>query len=164
MKERKYVVGHVNPDTDSIASALGYAWLLRERDGDDAIAARAGALNQQTTWVLNRLQVEPPILLTDASPRFEVVTRRMDTTPPEGKLRDAWAVANRTGGVAPLVNDDGTPYGLLTGLSLPVVFEMRSRASCEKNVISFSSLMKRSNMSASVGSVICSTPRDCASF
>ncbi|MEN8171279.1 MAG: DHHA2 domain-containing protein [Chloroflexota bacterium] len=118
MQERIFVVGHVNPDTDSIASALGYAWLLRERDGDDVIAARAGALNQQTLWVLDRLKVDPPVLLTDASPRFEGVTRRMDTTPPDGKLRDAWAVANRTGGVAPLVNDDGTPYGLLTGLSL----------------------------------------------
>jgi len=31
-----YVIGHVNPDTDSIASAIGYAWLLRERDGINA--------------------------------------------------------------------------------------------------------------------------------
>ena len=38
-----YVIGHVNPDTDSIASAMGYAWLLRERDGADTVAARAGA-------------------------------------------------------------------------------------------------------------------------
>ncbi len=36
-----YVIGHVNPDTDAIASAMGYAWLLRERDGEDASAARA---------------------------------------------------------------------------------------------------------------------------
>jgi len=118
MQERIYVVGHVNPDTDSIASAIGFAWLLRESDGENIVAARAGALNQQTTWVLNRLNVEAPILLTDASARFEGVTRRMDTTAPDRPLRDAWAVANRTGGVAPLVNDDGTPYGLITGLSL----------------------------------------------
>ena len=39
---RTYVIGHVNPDTDSIASAMGYAWLLRERDGVDTVAARAG--------------------------------------------------------------------------------------------------------------------------
>jgi len=107
MQERIYVVGHVNPDTDSIASAIGFAWLLRESDGENIVAARAGALNQQTTWVLNRLNVEAPILLTDASARFEGVTRRMDTTAPDRPLRDAWAVANRTGGVAPLVNDDG---------------------------------------------------------
>ena len=36
-----YVVGHVNPDTDSIASAMGYAWLLQDQ-GHNAIAARAG--------------------------------------------------------------------------------------------------------------------------
>jgi manganese-dependent inorganic pyrophosphatase len=118
MKNLTYVVGHVNPDTDSIASAIGYAWLLNERDGIDAIAARAGSPNPQTTWVLKRLEMSPPELLTDASPRFETVTRRMDTASPDSSLRDAWTIANRTGGVAPVVNDDGTPYGLITGLTL----------------------------------------------
>ena len=42
-RDRIYVIGHVNPDTDSIAAAMGYAWLLRERDRLDTIAARAGA-------------------------------------------------------------------------------------------------------------------------
>jgi len=118
MQNRTFVVGHVNPDTDSIASAVGYAWLLRERDGIETVAARAGAINPQTTWVLDRLEMEPPNLLTDASPRFEVVTRRMDTALPDSSLRDAWMIANRTGGIAPVVNDDGTPYGLITGLTL----------------------------------------------
>lgn len=116
---RTYVIGHVNPDTDSIASAVGYAWLLRERDGEDAIAARAGAINPQTTWVLKRLELEPPLLLTDASPRFETVTRRLDTAAPDRPLREAWTILNRTGGVAPIVNpQDGVPQGLITGLSL----------------------------------------------
>ncbi len=113
-----YVTGHVNPDTDSIASAMGYAWLLRERDGMDTIAARAGALNPQTAWVMKYLGMEPPSLLTDASPRFESVVRRYDTTTPDRPLRDAWLIANRTGGVAPLINQDGTPFGLITGKSL----------------------------------------------
>jgi len=113
-----YVTGHVNPDTDSIASAMGYAWLLRERDNLDAVAARAGAINAQTAWVLRLLGLEAPILLTDASPRFESVVRRYDTTQPDRPLREAWAIANRTGGVAPLVNPDRTPYGLITGESL----------------------------------------------
>lgn len=113
-----YVIGHVNPDTDAIASAMGYAWLLRERDGEDAVAARAGAVNPQTFWVLKRLGMDPPDLLNDASPRFESVTRRLDTTTPDAHLRDAWAIANRTWGVAPVVNEDGTPYGLVNGPSL----------------------------------------------
>ena len=115
---RTYVIGHVNPDTDSIASAMGYAWLLRERDGGEFVAARAGPTNPQTTWVLKQLGLEPPLLLNDASPRFESVTRRLDTTHPDRPLSEAWSIANRTWGVAPVVNDDGTPFGLVTGTSL----------------------------------------------
>lgn len=113
-----YVIGHANPDTDSIASAIGYAWLLRERDGIEAIAARAGALNPQTSWVIKFLGMYAPVLVTDASPRFSSVARRLDTSTPEEPLRVAWALANRTGGIAPILNDDGTPYGLITGRSL----------------------------------------------
>jgi len=118
MTDRIYIIGHVNPDTDSIAAALGYAWLLKERDALDTIATRAGAINPQTTWILKRLGLEPPILLTDASPRFEAVTQRLDTINLESLLRDAWAIANRTGGIAPVVSDDGMPVGLITGFSL----------------------------------------------
>jgi len=118
MRVPTYVIGHVNPDTDSIAAALGYAWLLRERDNLDAVAGRAGALNPQTAWVLKHLQLEPPVLLTDLSPRFDSVMRRLDTTTPEKPLRDAWIIASRTGGVAPILNPDGTPFGLMTGRSL----------------------------------------------
>jgi len=115
---RTYVIGHVNPDTDTISSAMGYAWLLRERDGEEVVAARAGPLNPQTTWVLKRLGLESPLLLNDASPRFESVSVRLDTTTPDRPLRDAWAIANRTWGVAPIVNEDGTPFGLVHGSSL----------------------------------------------
>lgn len=118
MSEQIFVIGHVNPDTDSIASAIGYAWLIRERDGLDVVAARAGAVNPQTSWVLQYTGMEPPVLISDASPRFESVARRLDTTSPEQPLRDAWAISSRTGGVAPVINSDGTPYGLITGQSL----------------------------------------------
>ncbi len=118
METITYVIGHVNPDTDSIASAIGYAWLLRERDGMNAVAARAGSINPQTTWVLDRLTMEAPCLLTDVSPQFEAVARPVDSTSPDEPLRVAWDIASRTGGVAAIVNDDGTPYGLITGLTL----------------------------------------------
>jgi manganese-dependent inorganic pyrophosphatase len=118
MPDQIFVIGHVNPDTDSIASAMGYAWLLRERDKVNAVAARAGAINPQTAWVLKTLGLEAPILLTDASPRFESVMQRLDSLPPEAQLGAAWTLASKTGGLAPIVNADGTPYGLINGLSL----------------------------------------------
>lgn len=118
MSDQIYVIGHLNPDTDTVAAAVGYAWLLHERDLADTVPARAGAINPQTAWVLKRLGLEPPILINDASPRFEVVTIRLDTTLPDAPLREAWAIASRTWGVAPVVTEEGTPFGLVTGKSL----------------------------------------------
>ncbi len=115
---KTYVIGHLNPDTDAIASAMGYAWLLQDQEGEKVQAARAGQLNPQTTWVLEQLEMEPPVLLPDASPRFSVISHRLNTTTPDRPLREAWAIANRTGGVAPVLNQDGTPYGMVTVLSL----------------------------------------------
>lgn len=120
-----YVIGHVNPDTDAIASAMGYAWLLQDQMEENVQAARAGQLNPQTTWVLQRLGMEPPLLLADASPRFADISHRMNTTTPDRPLREAWAIANRTGGVAPVLNSDGKPYGLVSVLSL---FDFLSRS------------------------------------
>ncbi len=122
MLDQIYVIGHINPDTDAIAAAMGYAWLLRERDGANTIAARAGALNPQTSWVLKKLGLESPTLLTDASPRFESVMRRLDTIRPESQLGLAWTLASKTGGLAPVVGEDGKPYGLINGLSLFTYF------------------------------------------
>lgn len=113
-----FVIGHVNPDTDAVASAMGYAWLLRERDGINAVPARSGAINLQTAWVLRTLELEPPMLFNDASPRFDSVMQRLDTVTPDSSLSEAWAILSRTGGIAPVVNKDGTPYGLISGKSL----------------------------------------------
>jgi len=118
MPDQIFVIGHVNPDTDSIAAAMGYAWLLRQRDGLNTVPARAGALNPQTAWVLKTLGLEAPLLLTDASPRFESVMKRLDTLTPESQLGAAWTLASKTGGLAPVVSEDGKPYGLINGLSL----------------------------------------------
>lgn len=122
--EPVYVIGHVNPDTDAIAAAAGYAWLLRERDGQNAIAARAGALNPQTTWVLKTVGLEPPRYLPDASPRFERIARTLPPVHPERPLREAWAVASASHTGAPVVAADGQPLGLVTGDS---VFRFLSR-------------------------------------
>jgi manganese-dependent inorganic pyrophosphatase len=97
---------------------MGYAWLLQARDGVDTVAARAGALNPQSAWVLKNLNLEPPALLSDASPRFESVMQRLDSIRPDAQLGMAWTLASRTGGLAPVVDQDGKPYGIINGFSL----------------------------------------------
>ena len=116
--EPVYVIGHVNPDTDAIAAAAGYAWLLRERDGQNAIAARAGPTNPQTTWVLKMVGLEAPRFLPDASPRFERIARTLPPVLPDRPLREAWAVASASHSGAPVVDAAGQTLGLVTGDSV----------------------------------------------
>ena len=55
IKSKKvYVVGHKNPDTDSICSAIAYAYLKREITGEKYSPRRAGQINEETQYVLNR--------------------------------------------------------------------------------------------------------------
>src|SRR5947199_10705959 len=59
-----YVTGHRNPDTDSIASAIGYAELKRRLDpNNDYVPVRLGELSPQTEWVLERSDAPEPRFL-----------------------------------------------------------------------------------------------------
>ena len=75
MKSTKpiYTIGHRNPDTDSICSAIGYAH-LKQALGENVVAARAGKINAETKYALDYFQVEQPLLLTDLYPRVKDIT------------------------------------------------------------------------------------------
>ena len=62
-EEKIYVVGHKNPDTDSICSAIAYANLKREITGNDYVAKRAGQINEETHYVLQKFGAKVPTLL-----------------------------------------------------------------------------------------------------
>ena len=71
-----YVIGHRNPDTDSICSAIGYAHLLRQTHLPDAVAACCGDINPRTQFVLGHAGIEPPRLVLDVRPTLGQVCRR----------------------------------------------------------------------------------------
>ena len=72
-----YVIGHKNPDTDAICSAIGYAALLRAvGEEPNAIAARCGEISQRTKWVLERAGLEVPLLVTDVRTNAGMISRR----------------------------------------------------------------------------------------
>lgn len=80
------VIGHKNPDMDSICAAIGYAELKKLTGTPDVVAARAGNTNQRIDYVLDKFGVEAPVLITDLSPRVadvmedEVVSITADTS------------------------------------------------------------------------------------
>ncbi|MDY4697741.1 putative manganese-dependent inorganic diphosphatase [Selenomonas montiformis] len=75
MKSTKpiYTIGHRNPDTDSICSAIGYAH-LKQAMGQNVVPARAGKINAETKFALEHFKVEQPLLLTDLYPRVKDIT------------------------------------------------------------------------------------------
>lgn len=71
-----YVIGHQNPDTDAICSAIGYAELLRAKGLKNVRAARCGAVPARTDWVLKQAGLRRPLLLSDISVTAEMVSRK----------------------------------------------------------------------------------------
>jgi manganese-dependent inorganic pyrophosphatase len=70
------VIGHRNPDMDSICSAIGYARFKQLSGNPDAIAARAGDTNDRIDYVLRKFGVEAPVFIADLSPRVSDVMER----------------------------------------------------------------------------------------
>ena len=88
-----YVIGHQNPDTDSVCSALAYAWLKNQGSETKYEAFRAGALNRETEFVLSHLGVKAPNLCTDVSPQVrDMEIRQEPGIDPETSLRAAWTM------------------------------------------------------------------------
>ena len=67
-KETVYVIGHKNPDTDSVCSAICYARLKEKITGQHYVAKRAGHLNEETQYVMDKLGIQPPEYMKDVRP------------------------------------------------------------------------------------------------
>lgn len=112
------VLGHRNPDTDAIASALGYAWLLNETRGDSYLAGRIGQVNAQTAFALERFAIDAPALIADVRPRVGDVVEVLPYLRDEQTLLEACQTIARTRRPAALLNSEHKPIGLLTGAGL----------------------------------------------
>ena len=87
-----YVVGHKNPDTDSICSAIVYASLKTKLTGIEHTPRRAGQLNEETQYVLERFGVKTPALLSDLRVQLkDVELREVDGVSGSVSIKTAWA-------------------------------------------------------------------------
>ncbi len=86
-----FVIGHKNPDTDSICSAISYAYLKKKITGDPYIACRAGAVNNETKYVLDCFGVAEPQLVQSLEPRVaDVQYRKVEGISRRVSLKRAW--------------------------------------------------------------------------
>ena len=91
-KQKVFVVGHKNPDTDSICSAICYANLKCALNKEEEyIAMRAGHINEETQYVLDRLGIQPPLYLKDVRTQVrDIEIRETEGASQDISLKKAW--------------------------------------------------------------------------
>jgi manganese-dependent inorganic pyrophosphatase len=124
-----YVTGHRNPDTDTIASAIGYAELKSKLNPQDVYApARLGEVNAQTRWALEKSRAKEPKLLEHIKLRVKDVMKDVVTVHRNDPLRNVGLMmAQRNIGQVPIVDDGGMLVGIVTEKDLARMYIRESR-------------------------------------
>ena len=115
--EKIFVIGHKNPDTDSICSAIAYCDIKNRTTQESRyIPKRAGQINEETEYVLNRFGVQPPGYLSNIGTQVKDMDIRL--SPEANKsmsLKNAWDLMQENSIVSlPIREKDGTLEGLIT--------------------------------------------------
>jgi len=120
MYKNIYVIGHRNPDTDSIASAIAYAELKRRQGQKTVRAAMAGEPNPQTRYILQRLGFEAPLHLADVHPRVrDVLNNQPITATSSMPLKEVLGLFHQHAiRVLPVIDGNRVPIGVASLLKL----------------------------------------------
>ena len=110
------VIGHRNPDTDSICSAIAYAELKNKTSDLVCEARRAGKMNQETEFVLKKFGVTPPRMCTDVNPKIrDVDYRQIPGISGSTSLRKAWEIMrDQKIDTLPVTSEDDELQGVIT--------------------------------------------------
>lgn len=115
IKEKMYIIGHKNPDTDSICSAIAYS-NFKNKIGYEAEAVRAGEINRETEYVLKYFGVEPPHYLTTIRTRVsDLKLDEASSITADISIKNAWLLMKEnTLKFLPVVDKTGKIEGILT--------------------------------------------------
>ncbi len=132
------VIGHRNPDMDSICSAIGYARLKQIQGVPDVIAARAGNTNPRIDYILQRFGFEAPMFLSDVIPRIsDVMQRETVCIHADSSVYDAiQLMAEKHLRGIPVIDDNRQCLGLLSPFKLShYLFPSREEAANARLIV-----------------------------
>ena len=115
-EQNVFVVGHMNPDTDSICSAIAYANLKEKITGEKYTPKRAGQISPETEFVLNHFGIKTPGFISDVREQVKDMTIRVvPTLHKQMSLKAAWDVMDQeTLSTLPILNEDKKLEGLIS--------------------------------------------------
>src|SRR5262245_46216579 len=110
------VIGHRNPDTDSICSAIGYAEFKRRTDLPEATAARCGDTNDRIDFVLQHFGIPAPRFVADVAPKVrDLMQTNVFAVTPEATAADALGLMDHLNlRVLPVLDSDRRCRGLVS--------------------------------------------------
>lgn len=132
------VIGHRNPDMDSICSALGYAHLKRLQGWTNVIAGRAGTLNARIEFVLRKFGVIEPLHVTDVTPQVrDVMARRVITVRADATVSEAiGSIDEHELRGLPVVDAEGHCLGLVSAHKIThAIFPSRGEVAHARRVV-----------------------------
>ena len=114
-KEKIYVLGHKNPDTDSICSAIAYAY-LKNQTGSGYVAGRCGEVNNETKFVLDYFHIEQPEFIDNVRTQIkDIEIRNVEGENSSISLKTAWEIMkNKNMVTLPVVDSENKLEGLIT--------------------------------------------------
>ena len=156
------VIGHRNPDTDSICSAIAYAELKNKTSDLVCEPRRAGKMNQETEFVLKKFGVKPPRMCTDVNPKIrDVDYREMPGIPGSTSLRKAWEIMrDKQIDTLPVTSPDNELEGVITVKDIATAnMDVFDTSILAKSRTSFRNILETLDGTMAVGSAddICTT-------
>ena len=156
------VIGHRNPDTDSICSAIAYAELKNRTSTLVCEPRRAGKMNQETEFVLKKFGVTPPRMCTDVNPTIrDGDYREMPGSPGSTSLRRAWKIMrDQQSDTLSITSADNELEGIITVKDLATAnMDVFDTAVLAKSRTSYKNILETLNGTMVVGDAdaVCTT-------
>lgn len=116
MKEKLYIIGHKNPDTDSVCSAIGYCCYKKMMGTEDVYAVRLGDINKETEFVLDYFKVDVPEIISTVKMQVkDADIDRVIPISPEISILKAWNIMRHQNvKTLPVVDNSGGLLGVCT--------------------------------------------------
>ncbi len=161
MENEVYVIGHINPDTDSICSAIAYAALKNKISSGRYRPRRAGQINSETAFVLERFGVTAPRYLSDVRTQVKDIEIRRESGVNGGiSLKAAWAKMGQNNVMTlPIVDEENNLEGLITigdiAKSYMDIYDSRILSAAHTSIINIIETLE--------GELVTGNPDDCLS-
>ncbi|AKI98235.1 hypothetical protein IX53_03740 [Kosmotoga pacifica] len=127
-REKIYVFGHRQPDTDSIASVIGYSYMKNQTDVTNKyIPCRCGPLNNESKFLLSYFDIEPPILMETVDPIVgDLVLRNPIVASEDTSIYEIARIMEESNvKVVPIVDSDFKPIGIVSERQLARTYVKR---------------------------------------